>query len=167
MPQIWLSLGSNQQRRRHLCLAMRRLGDHLGEARISPVYESDAEGFSGPDFYNLIAGFETEQSPEELIALLYRIEDDLGRIRGEQKFSSRSIDIDLLTYGDRIIPVCGKELPRADILDYAFVLKPLADIAPQQLHPLTAKSYRQHWREFSPKPPHMQQVSAMFLKKAC
>ena len=125
-------------------MAMRRLGELLGEAQVSPVYESDAEGFSGPDFYNLIAGFETEQSAEELIALLYRIEDDLGRIRGEQKFSSRSIDIDLLTYGDQVISVSGKELPREDILDYAFVLKPLADIAPQQLHPLTAKKQQEN-----------------------
>ncbi len=167
MPQIWLSLGSNQQRKHHLCMAMRRLREHLGEALISPVYESDAEGFSGPDFYNLIAGFETDQNPEELIALLYRIEDDLGRIRGEQKFSSRSIDIDLLTYGDQIISVCGKELPREDILGYAFVLKPLADIAPQQLHPVTAKSYLQQWKEFSPKPQHMQQVNSDFLDKEC
>lgn len=148
-------------------MAMRRLGELLGEAQVSPVYESDAEGFSGPDFYNLIAGFETEQSAEELIALLYRIEDDLGRIRGEQKFSSRSIDIDLLTYGDQVISVSGKELPREDILDYAFVLKPLADIAPQQLHPLTAKSYLQHWLEFSPKPPHMKKISSDFLNKEC
>ena len=165
MPQIWLSLGSNQQRKRHLCMAMRRLREHLGEAQVSPLYESDAEGFSGPDFYNLVAGFETEQSPEELIALLYRIEDDLGRKRGEQKFSSRSIDIDLLTYGDQIISVSGKKLPREDILDYAFVLKPLADIAPQQHHPLTEKSYLQHWREFSPKPQNMKLVSSDFLPR--
>jgi 2-amino-4-hydroxy-6-hydroxymethyldihydropteridine diphosphokinase len=167
MPQIWLSLGSNQQRRRHLCMAVRRLCEHLGEAQVSPVYESDAEGFSGPDFYNLIVGFETEQAPEALIDLLYRIEDDLGRIRGKQKFSSRSIDIDLLTYGDRITSVCGKDLPREDILNYAFVLKPLADIAPQQLHPATEKSYLQHWREFSPKPQHMKQISSDFLANAC
>lgn len=148
-------------------MAVRQLKEHLGEAQVSPVYESDAEGFSGPDFYNLIAGFETEQSPEELIVLLYRIEDDLGRIRGEEKFSSRSIDIDLLTYGDQIISVCGKELPREDILDYAFVLKPLADIAPQQPHPVTGKSYQQHWREFSPKPQHMKQISAWFINNPC
>ena len=148
-------------------MAMRRLGELLGEAQVSPVYESDAEGFSGPDFYNLIAGFETEQSAEELIALLYRIEDDLGRIRGEQKFSSRSIDIDLLTYGDQVISVSGKELPREDILDYAFVLKPLADIAPQQLHPITGKTYLQHWQKFSPKPQHMKKISSDFLNKEC
>ena len=148
-------------------MAVRRLCEHLGEAQVSPVYESDAEGFSGPDFYNLIVGFETEQDPEALIDLLYRIEDDLGRIRGKQKFSSRSIDIDLLTYGDRIISVCGKNLPREDILNYAFVLKPLADIAPQQLHPATEKSYLQHWREFSPKPQHMKQISSDFLDKEC
>jgi 2-amino-4-hydroxy-6-hydroxymethyldihydropteridine diphosphokinase len=167
MPQIWLSLGSNQQRKRHLCMAMRRLGELLGEAQVSPVYESTAEGFSGPDFYNLIAGFETEQSPEELITLLYRVEDDLGRMRGEHKFSSRSIDIDLLTYGNQIISVSGKQLPREDILGYAFVLKPLADIAASQIHPLTAKSYLQHWREFTPKPQHMREVSSDFLDNDC
>ncbi len=167
MPQIWLSLGSNQQRKRHLCMAMRLLIEHLGDAQISPVYESDAEGFSGPGFYNLVAGFESRETPEELIALLYRIEDNLGRTRGEQKFSSRSIDIDLLTYGNQQIRVCGKKLPRKDILDYAFVLKPLADIAPLQLHPATAKSYRRHWREFSPKPRHLKQVSSDFLDDDC
>ncbi len=148
-------------------MAMRRLGELLGEAQVSPVYESTAEGFSGPDFYNLIAGFETEQSPEELITLLYRVEDDLGRMRGEHKFSSRSIDIDLLTYGNQIISVSGKQLPREDILGYAFVLKPLADIAASQIHPLTAKSYLQHWQEFTPKLQHMREVSSDFLDNDC
>lgn len=148
-------------------MAMRLLNEHLGDAQISPLYESDAEGFSGPDFYNLVAGYETEQTPEELITLLNRIEDDLGRIRGEQKFSSRNIDIDLLTYGNQKTLACGKKLPREDILEYAFVLKPLADIAPRQLHPVTAKSYLQHWREFSPKPGSMRRVSAGFLDEDC
>ncbi|MEN8214519.1 MAG: 2-amino-4-hydroxy-6-hydroxymethyldihydropteridine diphosphokinase [Pseudomonadota bacterium] len=163
MPQIWVSLGSNQQREHHLCMAMRLLQKHLGKARLSPVYRSAAEGFTGPDFYNLVAGFETEQSPEALIALFSRIEDELGRKRTAQKFSSRGIDIDLLTYGDEVARVSGKQLPREDILDYAFVLKPLADIAPQLRHPVTGKSYRQHWEEFSPKPLHMQAVSSDFL----
>lgn len=167
MTQIWLSLGSNLQPERHLCLALRELGRRLGKGQISPVYETAAAGFSGPDFLNLVAGYHTGLPAAALITLLADIEEALGRVRGTEKFSSRSIDIDLLSYGDEIVTVCGKHLPRRDILDYAFVLKPLADVAPHQLHAITGKSYYQHWREFASKPRHMRQVNAALIDAAC
>jgi 2-amino-4-hydroxy-6-hydroxymethyldihydropteridine diphosphokinase len=148
-------------------MALRELARHLGKGEISPVYETAAEGFSGPDFLNLVAGYRTELPAAALITLLVEIEESMGRVRGTEKFSSRSIDIDLLTYGNEVVTVCGKHLPRQDILDYAFVLKPLADVAPQQLHAATGKSFSQHWREFASKPRHMRQVSPALIDAAC
>ena len=167
MTQIWLSLGSNLQPERHLCMALRELARHLGKAQISPVYETAAEGFSGPDFLNMVAGYHTGLPAAALITLLADVEESLGRVRGREKFSSRSIDIDLLTYGDEVVTDCGKHLPRHDIIDYAFELKPLADIAPHQLHAVTGKSFSQHWREFASKPRHMRQVSPALIGAAC
>jgi 2-amino-4-hydroxy-6-hydroxymethyldihydropteridine diphosphokinase len=151
MSRIWLSIGSNIEREQHITEALLQLESELGEAILSPFYESPAEGFDGPDFINLVAGYDTEKNPAELIRLFNSIESGLGRTRTEKKFSSRTIDIDLLTYGDRVIEVMGKQLPRDDILKYSFVLKPLSDVAPDEVHVLTGKSYRQHWDEFTPK----------------
>ena len=158
MPHIWVSLGSNIDRERYIRLAVTELEKHLGKALVSPVYESEAEGFEGPAFYNLVTGYETEKSVEELMALFRRLEEQLGRERTDARFDSRTIDIDLLTYGDMISEVAGKQLPRDDITDYAFVLKPLMDLAPDDHHPVTGKSYRQMWEEFTPKPESMHPV---------
>ena len=152
MPCIWVSLGSNIEREAHIRSAVAELQRHLGPARISPVYETDAEGFEGPAFYNLVTGHETELPAEALIRLFRQLEDELGRVRREARFDSRTIDIDLLTYGDLVGEVAGKHLPRDDITDYAFVLKPLCDMAPDELHPALKKSYRQMWEKFEPKP---------------
>ena len=152
MPRIRVSLGSNIEREKHIRAAVAELERHLGPAAISPVYETDAEGFEGPAFYNLVTGHETDLPAEELIRLFRQLEDELGRERGEARFDSRTIDIDLLTYGDLVAEVAGKKLPRDDITDYAFVLKPLCDLAPDEIHPVLGKSYRQMWEEFEPKP---------------
>ena len=148
MTQIWLSLGSNLQPERHLCMALRELARHLGKAQISPVYETAAEGFSGPDFLNMVAGYHTGLPAAALITLLADVEESLGRVRGREKFSSRSIDIDLLTYGDSVVNDDGMELPRDEIDRYAFVLRPLAEVAGEEIHPRTGLSYRAMWERF-------------------
>ncbi|MEJ2308660.1 MAG: 2-amino-4-hydroxy-6-hydroxymethyldihydropteridine diphosphokinase [Gammaproteobacteria bacterium] len=152
MPRIWVSLGSNIDREAHIRAAVDELARLLGEGLVSPVYETDAEGFEGPAFYNLVTGYESERPPAELIALLRKLEERLGRERSGARFDSRTIDIDLLTYGDMVAEVSGKQLPRDDITNYAFVLKPLCDLAPDELHPVLQKSYRRMWEEFEPKP---------------
>ena len=161
MPRIRVSLGSNIEREKHIRAAVAELERHLGPASISPVYETDAEGFEGPAFYNLVTGHETNQPPEEIISLFRQLEEKLGRVRGEARFDSRTIDIDLLTYGDLVAEVAGKQLPRDDITDYAFVLKPLYDLAPDEMHPVLKKSYRQMWADFEPKP-RMRRVELTF-----
>ena len=108
MPRIRVSLGSNIEREAHIRAAVTELERHLGPARISPVYETDAEGFEGPAFYNLVTGHETELPAEAVIKLFRQLEDELGRVRGDDRFDSRTIDIDLLTYGDMVAEVAGK-----------------------------------------------------------
>ena len=168
MVRIWTSIGSNIEREKHIRAALSKLQMELGKAILSPIYETPSEGFDGPDFYNLVAGYDTDKTPEELITLFNNIEAELGRIHGEKKFASRTIDIDLLTYGNQVFVVNGKKLPRDDILNYAFVLKPLADVAADEQHPGTGKSYADHWREVSSarkSPPHLKAVPAYFLEE--
>ena len=151
MPRIWLSLGSNIDRSRHIQSALKVLGEEFGPLIVSPVYESKAVGFDGDAFYNLVVGIETDLLAESLMARFRAIESDHGRVRGSAKFSSRTLDIDLLTYGDCSLKQGKLELPRGEILRYAFVLLPLSDVAGDEVHPLTGKCYRDLWDEFDNK----------------
>ncbi|HIJ22212.1 MAG: 2-amino-4-hydroxy-6-hydroxymethyldihydropteridine diphosphokinase [Gammaproteobacteria bacterium] len=151
MPQVYLSLGSNVDRDQSIRQAMKQLAEQFGEMRVSTLYESDAVGFDGDAFYNLVVGFETDLGWQEIQQQLRRIEEKNGRERGSEKFSSRTLDIDLLIYGDLDLQHEGTDLPRAEIFKYAFVLKPLAEIAGDQCHPQTGESYSQLWRQFDQK----------------
>jgi 2-amino-4-hydroxy-6-hydroxymethyldihydropteridine diphosphokinase len=146
MPRIWLSLGSNQARERSLRSASRMLGGVFGPLVLSAVYESDAVGFSGEPFLNLVAGAETELPVELVRQRLREIEDAHGRVRGGEKFCPRTLDIDLLAYGDIVRP--DLDLPRDEILRHAFVLGPLAEVAPDELHPALGRSYSALWAAF-------------------
>jgi 2-amino-4-hydroxy-6-hydroxymethyldihydropteridine diphosphokinase len=146
MPRCWLSIGSNQHREASLRGAIADLRAAFGELRLSRVYESPAAGFSGAPFLNLVAGIETDLGVAEVDRVLRRIEEAHGRVRGPDKFAPRTLDIDLLTYGDAVGTLDGRELPRDEILKYAFVLGPLADAAPHEVHPGNGASYGDLWR---------------------
>ena len=148
MTAIYLSLGSNVNRHKNIVAALDALSAVFGELQISSVYESKSVGFDGSNFFNLVVGAETLLSIAELSEKLKRIEDDNGRKRNGPKFSPRTLDIDILTYGDFVGVESGVELPRAEITKNAFVLLPLAEIAPQLLHPQLQKSYQQLWSEY-------------------
>lgn len=148
MPRAWISVGSNIDRERHIRAALRDLRATFGELTVSPVYETEAVGFEGDAFYNLVVGIETARRPGELHRLMREIEADNGRERGGEKFSSRTLDLDLLTYGAEITEEGGKPLPRDEILKYAFVLAPLADVAGEELHPELGRSYQELWDDF-------------------
>lgn len=148
MTAIYLSLGSNVDRHKHIAAALDALAENFGELIISPVYESKSIGFDGSNFFNLVVGAETDLSIADLSELLKRIEDHNGRKRSGPKFSPRTLDIDILTYGDFVGVETGIELPRAEITKNAFVLLPLANIAPELLHPQLQKTYCQLWQEY-------------------
>jgi 2-amino-4-hydroxy-6-hydroxymethyldihydropteridine diphosphokinase len=150
MAWVWLSIGSNIDRERHIRGGVRDLRDQFGELVLSTVYETPSEGFDGDPFYNLVAGFETDLPPEQLHPILRAIEDAHGRERSGPKFSARTLDIDLLTYGDEVTERGGKALPRDEVLKYAFVLGPLAEVAPTEVHPLVGRSYAELWQDFDP-----------------
>lgn len=148
MPRAWVSLGSNVDRERAIREAVLALRRRFATLIVSPVYESAAEGFEGAPFYNLVVGFDTEQSVAELCAELLALETALGRIRGPEKFAPRTLDADLLLYGDWVIRQGSCRLPREEILRYAFVLRPLVDVAGEQLHPALGRAFCALWAEF-------------------
>lgn len=148
MARVYLSIGSNINRDDNICNCLLALKNTFGEVRSSQVYESEAVGFEGDNFYNLVSAIDTELSVGELLQLLRNIEDENGRVRGCERFSARTLDIDILTYDDAVGEVDGVELPRDEILKNAFVLLPLAEIAAEDLHPVAKQSYQQLWARF-------------------
>lgn len=147
MVDVYLSLGSNIEREANIRRAEQALQQAFGCLTYSPVYETEAVGFSGDNFYNSVVAFKTELPALEIVARLKKIEDGFGRDRSQPKFSARVIDIDLLLYGDVVTDADGIHLPREEILYNAFVLKPLADIAADYCHPVVGKTLKQLWLE--------------------
>lgn len=139
--RVYLSLGSNIDREHNIRTGLDALAAQFGDVHLSPVYESEAVGFDGEPFLNLVARIDTGLPLGELAGLLRDIEAAHGRVRGDKKFASRTLDIDVLTYGDLTGLVDGVELPRDEILKHAFVLRPLADLAPQARHPVLGETY--------------------------
>lgn len=148
MARIYLGIGSNLDAGRNLRLAVRELKRRFGALDMSPVYKSPPLGFSGDDFLNTVVGLDTDRSPEDVLRQLEEIHALAGRRRDAQKMVSRTLDIDLLLYDQLVIDRPGLRLPRHDVLDYNFVLRPLAELAPETIHPLTRRSIADHWRTF-------------------
>ena len=148
MTSAYIGIGSNLDPAANVRAGVTALRTELGALTCSPVYETEPVGFEGPAFYNLVVRVETGLSLEELVGRLRALEDRLGRQRPtEGGFGNRTLDLDLLLFGDRITrePV---ELPRRDVLEYAFVLKPLADLDPEGRHPELGRTYAALWAAF-------------------
>lgn len=148
MVRVYVSLGSNIDRQKNLRGGLADLRDTYGALELSPVYESAAVGFTGDLFLNLVAAFDTDQSIEEVDAELSRIEELHGRVRGEERFAPRTLDIDLLLFGNCVLQQPGLTVPRDEIMEYAFVLKPLADLAGALRHPVSGRTYSELWDTF-------------------
>ena len=147
MTQVYVSIGSNKQPRKHVEMALDAINAFFSPVELSPVYESVAVGFVGGNFLNLIAGFDTELSLTELNKKLSQIEQDCGRQRSEERFTSRTMDLDMLLYGDLVRHDDHWDLPRGEITRNAFVLKPLAELAPDFVHPELGLSFLQLWQQ--------------------
>lgn len=146
MARAWLSLGSNLEPQRYLRAALTELRERFGPILVSPVYRTAAVGFDGPDFLNLAVGLDTTLDPQALNDWLHALEDRHGRRRDVPRFSSRTLDADIVLYDDLVLSGPGHlQLPR-DELRHAFVLKPLADIAPDVRHPLGGERLADLWQ---------------------
>ena len=148
MASVYVSLGSNIDPENNLRLGIEALRQRYGEVGVSAVYRSTAVGFEGDDFLNLVAVFESESSPQAICEAFEAIHDLAGRDKRSGKWESRPLDIDLLLYNDLIMDERPVRIPRSDILEYSFVLRPLAELAPDLVHPVTGRTMLDHWREF-------------------
>lgn len=146
---VYISIGSNIDRGRNVCAALDALSGWFGELSISPVYESEAVGFDGAPFLNLVVCVKADLPVGELSRQFKQLEAENGRRPGGLKFAAKTLDLDILTYGDVVGLVEGVELPRAEMLRNAFVLRPLADLAPTVKHPVCGKSYLELWQAYS------------------
>lgn len=148
MAIVYVGLGSNIDPEANLRLGLDELRRRYGELSVSSVYRNKAVGFDGEDFLNLVARFESETEPEAVCEAIEAIHKLVGRDRRSGKWESRPLDIDLLLYNDRVMDEPPVRVPREDVLEYSFVLRPLAELAPGLQHPLTGKTMLEHWQEF-------------------
>lgn len=145
---VYLGLGSNIDAEHNLRVGVHELRRRFGKLELSRVYRSAAVGFEGDDFMNMVIGIQTIDSPANIHRQIEAIHNKAGRQRGTAKISSRPLDIDLLLYNDLILDEPPVRLPRSDILEYSFVLRPIAELAPKLVHPVTGQSMSQHWQAF-------------------
>ncbi|MDM7861742.1 2-amino-4-hydroxy-6-hydroxymethyldihydropteridine diphosphokinase [Alteromonas sp. ASW11-36] len=144
---ILISLGSNIERELHTRAGVAALQHYFSDVELSSVYESEAVGFTGTAFYNLVASAHTDMSIAQVCQTLKSIERENGRVSAEKKFAPRTLDLDLLTY-DQEVTAEPVVLPRDEITYNAFVLQPLAELVPDQVHPTTKKTYADLWQSY-------------------
>jgi len=148
MAWVYISLGSNIDREALTRAGVSALQKRYGDLVLSSVYESEAVGFDGENFYNMVIALQTTDDVHTVAQTLHQIEDEHGRNRNGPRFSSRTLDLDLLLYDDLIINEEKLQVPRDEILQRAFVLWPMAEVAADRVHPQARKTYGELWDEF-------------------
>ncbi len=148
MARIFVGVGSNVDRERNVQAGLSALSGAFGALQVSTIYESEAIGFAGDNFFNLVVGFDSAESPEQVAATLNAIEYRFGRDRGGGRFAPRTLDLDLLLYNDLVRHDAQISVPREDVTKYAFVLRPLAEIAGGLCHPVSGEPFAELWARF-------------------
>jgi len=148
MARVYVSIGSNIEPQHYVRTGLADMRQHFCALTLSNVYESEALGFEGDNFYNLVAGFDTHYGVHKVAHTLRTIETNNGRQRTANRFNARTLDLDILLYDDLIIKDDKLEIPRDEIMKYAFVLLPLAEVAPTVKHPITGQSFAELWQAF-------------------
>ena len=145
---VYIGAGSNIEPARHLHMACTALDEAYGPLTVSSVYRNPAVGFDGDDFLNMVISFRTDAPPSAINEFLRHLHVRAGRDLNDDGFVSRTLDLDLLLYGDRVFEQDGIKVPRDDICEYGFVLGPLAEIAPDLKHPTDGRAIRELWEAF-------------------
>lgn len=148
MARVFIGVGSNIDRQNNIRAGILALHQQFANVVTSTIYESSAVGFAGDNFYNLVVSMETELAAAELQTKLHEIENQFGRKRGGSRYVSRTLDLDLLLYDDLIFDEDGLQIPREDVTKFAFVLRPLSELAGELRHPVLAESYSDLWLAF-------------------
>lgn len=165
MPEIYIGLGSNVDRKRHISSGLNMLAARFGSLTVSSVYESDAVGFSGPPFYNLVAAVTADISLAALARVLKEIEDASGRDRSAAKYSNRTLDLDILTYGECVGCYEGILLPREEVIQMAYILAPMVQIAGLKYFPGGNKTYQELWNSFDQAGQPIKKVNQFWFAK--
>jgi 2-amino-4-hydroxy-6-hydroxymethyldihydropteridine diphosphokinase len=156
--KIFLGIGSNLESEKHINSCINYFKASFKDCIISPIYQSPSYGFIGNDFYNLVIAINTHFELYKFKQWIMRLEDIHGRDRSQQRYSNRTLDIDILLYNDLLVNTEELILPRPELLRQDYILKPMVDIAASLLHPSTRKSFLFHWQ-------HMKKSQEIKLKK--
>ena len=145
---VYVAAGSNVEPQRHLKRALALLRSEFPDLRVSPAYANAAAGFAGEDFINLVVGFTTALPLATLLERLHAVEGACGRPRAAPRWAPRSMDLDVLLYGAAVGDFPGAGLPRRDLPQRAYMLGPLAELAPEVVHPTLGVTIGELWRRF-------------------
>jgi 2-amino-4-hydroxy-6-hydroxymethyldihydropteridine diphosphokinase len=146
--RVYVAAGSNVEPEQNLARACGEIALTWPDAVFSPAYRNKAAGFDGPDFINMVLGFSTADPIEKVLARLRDIETLCGRPRNAPKWASRAMDLDVLMFGACIAKTADYTLPRPDLLKRPYMLGPMAQIAPDVIHPTAGKTIGELWQEF-------------------
>jgi 2-amino-4-hydroxy-6-hydroxymethyldihydropteridine diphosphokinase len=148
VPAVYVAAGSNVEPERHVARAVAELAREFPGARSSPWYRNRAVGFEGADFINLVVGFVTALPVHAVLERLHAIEARCGRQRDAPRWAPRTMDLDVLLYGELLCDEPGLKLPRPDLLKRAYMLGPLAALAPEVMHPTAHLTIGELWQRF-------------------
>lgn len=150
MSLVSFSIGSNIDREKNVGIAIKALKQKFGEISFSPIYETEAVGFDGDNFFNLVGQFETGLTIKQISAFFDELELQSGRSTQHQPFEDRTLDLDLLLYDDLVYKDDSITIPHPDVLVYDFVLMPLSQMMPDFVLPENGQTLAALWSQRTP-----------------